>query len=186
MSAVKCGHCKGYHKSTRDVFFCSSRPGAPVAASVTHAPPVWPLTTPEMLVRGLREGRYAVRADSSQPYIFLRHVRPKTGKKKGCLVFQTQHSEVFKDRLTIYPSGKAFCPEPRKIDQALLLACVDPITSMRAYARELGVCGRCGRKLTDERSRWYGIGPECEESWPDLIDEVDEENGFSYYPGCNQ
>ena len=30
-----------------------------------------------------------------------------------------------------------------------------------AYGRELGVCGVCGRTLTDENSREAGIGPVC-------------------------
>lgn len=29
------------------------------------------------------------------------------------------------------------------------------------YGRELGVCGKCGRHLTDEASRAVGLGPEC-------------------------
>jgi hypothetical protein len=29
------------------------------------------------------------------------------------------------------------------------------------YGRELGVCGACGRHLTDETSRALGLGPEC-------------------------
>lgn len=37
----------------------------------------------------------------------------------------------------------------------------DPVASMAAYGREIGECGRCGRRLTDETSRNYGIGPDC-------------------------
>jgi len=31
------------------------------------------------------------------------------------------------------------------------------------YGTELGECGVCGRTLTDEKSRAYGIGPVCRE-----------------------
>jgi len=43
---------------------------------------------------------------------------------------------------------------------------VDPEGASVLYGRELGVCGRCGRTLTDEESRERGIGPVCaEKGW---------------------
>jgi hypothetical protein len=39
---------------------------------------------------------------------------------------------------------------------------VDPIMSMNEYGMRLGVCGNCGRTLTDRGSRLKGIGPICE------------------------
>jgi len=39
---------------------------------------------------------------------------------------------------------------------------VDPINSMNEYGMKLGVCGNCGRTLTDRGSRLKGIGPICE------------------------
>ncbi len=42
----------------------------------------------------------------------------------------------------------------------------DPEAASALYGRELGVCGRCGRTLTDEDSRERGIGPVCmEKEW---------------------
>lgn len=37
----------------------------------------------------------------------------------------------------------------------------DPAEAMATYGRELGVCGMCGRELTNQESREYGIGPVC-------------------------
>lgn len=37
----------------------------------------------------------------------------------------------------------------------------DARQAMLRYGRELGKCGHCGRTLTDEESRAYGIGPVC-------------------------
>jgi hypothetical protein len=37
----------------------------------------------------------------------------------------------------------------------------DPILAMRRYGKEIGKCGYCGLRLTDERSRELGIGPIC-------------------------
>lgn len=44
---------------------------------------------------------------------------------------------------------------------AILKAIEADEMSERRYGIELGVCGRCGRTLTDEESRAYGIGPVC-------------------------
>jgi len=32
---------------------------------------------------------------------------------------------------------------------------------MARYGQEIGSCGRCNRRLTDDLSRERGIGPEC-------------------------
>jgi hypothetical protein len=37
----------------------------------------------------------------------------------------------------------------------------DANAALLRYGREIGVCGRCGRILTDETSRAQGIGPIC-------------------------
>lgn len=37
----------------------------------------------------------------------------------------------------------------------------DPAGAAKLYGTELGHCGVCGRTLTDETSRAYGIGPVC-------------------------
>jgi hypothetical protein len=39
----------------------------------------------------------------------------------------------------------------------------DPAAASRLFGIELGRCGVCGRSLTDETSRAYGIGPVCRE-----------------------
>lgn len=38
---------------------------------------------------------------------------------------------------------------------------VDVLAAEQLYGQELGKCSRCGRTLTDETSRAYGIGPDC-------------------------
>lgn len=37
----------------------------------------------------------------------------------------------------------------------------DPIKAMETFGKEIGRCGRCGRTLTKEDSRDWGIGPDC-------------------------
>lgn len=37
----------------------------------------------------------------------------------------------------------------------------DPVAAAKRYGVEIGSCGVCGRTLTDEQSRAFGIGPKC-------------------------
>jgi hypothetical protein len=41
----------------------------------------------------------------------------------------------------------------------------DPKTAMVRFGQEIGRCGVCGKVLTDETSRAFGIGPICREGW---------------------
>jgi hypothetical protein len=45
--------------------------------------------------------------------------------------------------------------------EVIALIAEDPEAASRRYGQEIGVCGRCGRTLTDEGSRAAGIGPIC-------------------------
>jgi hypothetical protein len=46
--------------------------------------------------------------------------------------------------------------------EALVALSPAELTEAQArYGRELGVCGACGRHLTDEASRARGLGSEC-------------------------
>lgn len=35
------------------------------------------------------------------------------------------------------------------------------VQAQQLYGQEIGACGRCGRELTDDTSRRFGIGPDC-------------------------
>lgn len=185
--AVFCGHCKRRHATPYDVYVCSlgahRRKMAP--ARVVAEPPAAPsLMTPVTMIKSMRDGRYAVRPDANTHFTFIRISRPKVGKKKGCLVIQTQHSDWYKDCIVFYPSGRVFVADKR-VDASLLLLVVDPITAALAYSKEMHVCCRCGRDLTDGRSQYYGVGPECEKYLPELINVVNETHGV-YVPGATR
>lgn len=141
----------------------------------------WTLKVPKAMVENLKKGRYAVRMDQSDPYTFILVARPTFGRFKGCLTIKTQHGERYLEAVVLHPSGFVHISN-RNVEMPLFLACADPMTAAIAYGRELGCCSSCGRKLTDERSRYYSIGPECEKSWPEIIASVDEESG-PYFPG---
>lgn len=50
------------------------------------------------------------------------------------------------------------------IEFAEAIAALSPAERLAAqltFGREIGRCGRCGKSLTDETSRTYGLGPDC-------------------------
>ena len=132
------------------------------------------------------EGYFAVRKDDTMPYTFLRIRTVKTGNYKGVLKVSTQHGDAFKDRFYIY-NGKVKHIEwrvPKSVYEAVMLAATDPDETGLAYAQELGRCLRCHATLTDERSRWYGIGPECEKLRGSIIEKIDLRHGGRSYEQC--
>lgn len=138
---------------------------------------------PLMMLEVIPSGYYAVRPDSETPYEFMRLARPNYGKRKGMTLVQTQHSEQLVTRWVWNPQT-----DPRfqvniyssTIEDKILLMIANARSAGRAYAKEIGRCQFCGKKLTDERSRWYGFGPECEKRAESLKDEIDDENEGSY------
>ena len=189
MHTIRCAHCKRTHRTAREVSFCAfqhmraSANAANVRAEVapTPRPNEWQIKTPRVMVEAMREGRYAVEVEGD--WEFFRVSRPTQGKKKGCLVIQTQHSDYYKPYIIIYPSGSVwFAQTKKRLDMGLMMVAADPYTSAINYGRELGCCSRCARELTDERSRYYSIGPECEKHWPEILTFVNETRGpFQVY-----
>lgn len=97
------------------------------------------------------DGRYAVEEDGTLKFFHLRNGKANT-KWAGFVFIDIQASDDLhqvRDRA-------------RKARIVALIA-ADLEAASRRYGQELGVCGRCGRTLTDEESRAYGIGPICRE-----------------------
>lgn len=148
---------------------------------------------PLMMLELVPTGYYAIRPDTETPFAFVRLVNPvKVGKLKGWVKVQTQHGEQFEDRWLWNPAN----PDPRtnvrtifnwkynwhgqSVEDLILLLIVDHRKAARAYAAEIGNCHRCNKDLTDERSRFYGFGPECEKVLEGEKDEIDDENNGTY------
>jgi hypothetical protein len=127
---------------------------------------------------------YAVRPDSTVPFTFLRVARPNHGKFKGCTKIQTRHGDTFVNRMVVYPSGSIWFDlrNKAKTETDVMLVIADYQQACLNYAREIGQCCICNKTLTDERSRWYGIGPDCETRHGWVIERTEEEDG-EYYPG---
>lgn len=93
-------------------------------------------------------GRYAVEQDGVLR--FYRLDCPTEGKWAGYTFLKVQASDEF------WPIKDAATKT-----QVLSAIAADPRAALERYGKELGVCGICGRTLTDEESRSIGIGPVC-------------------------
>lgn len=93
-------------------------------------------------------GRYAVEINDT--LMFVKVERPEEGRWAG-YTFVTRQL------------GNEFVKVSRQQSTAILVAIrkAGYEKAMTRYGRELGVCGDCGRKLTNEESRAAGIGPIC-------------------------
>jgi hypothetical protein len=136
---------------------------------------------PMDMLMAVPDGRYAARQDENDEYDFFRVSRAKSGRLKDALKIQTQHSDLLKDALIVWPSGRVSVYN-RAVERNLLLAILDTRLAGIRYGRHIGRCMKCGKTLTDNRSRYYGIGPDCEKDWPETIQEVDDMFG-AYHPG---
>lgn len=154
----------------------------PVTAPVQ--PKVSPNTTtkiPLSMLHDVPDGYYATQQDSTRPFVFFKISRPKSGHFKGALKIMTQHGPDYKLALVVY-SGDRIYWSNKAVEDDLLLVVVDKNGCAIAYSEKIGRCMRCNTELTDDHSRWYGIGPECVKHWPHMIDLVDDRKG-PYRPG---
>lgn len=157
-------------------------PPTPPPAAVPYA--MQPRTSvPLAMLETTPDGYYAVQLDETDAYRFLRISRRfgKRSKWLGCIQVQSQHSDDLKPLLMYRPLDAEesvrkdeflWVSQPH-MEKYVILAMVDPIRAGQKYASELGRCMICGKTLTDERSRHYGIGPECEKTHTDIIEYVD-------------
>lgn len=132
----------------------------------------------EALLPSIPEGMYAVREYEGGHIDFIRLSKPKNNKWKGSLKIQTLHGGFgdgkYQTRAALWLDSGNLWVGHQPIIPVLLLLATDHMTASMLYARESRRCMRCNAVLTDERSRHYGIGPECEKIRPDVIERVDE------------
>lgn len=131
------------------------------------------------LLEKVPDGYFAVREEEGSPITFLRVSRPTYGMKKDCLKIQTQHAEALDEKWIRWPDGRIYVYS-RTIEEVMLILITSYKEAARLYGKELGKCARCNTELTDARSRWLSIGPDCETYWPWFVLErlhEAEENG---------
>ena len=166
---------------------------APVTVPVSaYVPPVEveiapteevPTTSKTDMVKGLikmvPDGYFAVRAYDGAPISFLKVARPKNGNFRDGVKISSQHGPSLEVRWVLWPSQRVsvYRWNGHDIEEDMLLLIADWKGCTRLYAEKMKKCGRCNTKLTDPRSRFYGIGPECEKHWAWWLDDVAEERG---------
>lgn len=129
------------------------------------------------------DGYYAVtNGDNPLKFFRVNTIRTQRGRglPAGTRKIDTQHSEEWIPRVTVYPDGRWHMRPGFSAEDVLILV-ADYEDAAYRYGREIGQCARCNKTLTDERSRHYAIGPECEKHWPWMIEKIDLKNdGLTY------
>jgi hypothetical protein len=132
------------------------------------------------LIDAVPDAYFAVQRAEGDRVYFIRVSRPKHGKMRGALKVQSQHGPALETRWVHWPSGSVSRYHWQyDIEDVLLLLVADWRGATMRYAEKIKKCGRCNTALTDPRSRFYGIGPECEtkHGWGWWIDEIAEKKG---------
>lgn len=168
-------------------YLIADKKGTPVTEPTptpapTYTPPEPPKKDPKVaMIEGLIEmipdAMYAVQAYEGGHVDFLRISRPKTGRMRGAIKIQTMHGSFgdgkYNTRAAFWIESKRLWVGYEPIIEMLLLLVTDPTTAAMLYATKAKRCCRCNAALTDARSRYYGIGPECEKLMPQIIEAVD-------------
>lgn len=138
------------------------------------------------MIDRIPDGYYATAADGEGGHVdFVRVTRTVKSTRKfpaGTLKIQTQHSDLWKVAMVKWPNGNWSTWDRRVLD-SMMLVISDHKTCARRYGIELQHCQKCNKQLTDDRSRHYLIGPECETKYGGdvVIQEVDDLNdGLSF------
>lgn len=95
------------------------------------------------------QGRYAIDIDGTVKFYHID--KPTDGNWAGFTFVKVRASD------DLHPIKNI--ENKRTILQAITDQ--DPAKAARRFGLEIGKCGVCGRTLTDETSRAYGIGPIC-------------------------
>lgn len=159
-----------------------------MAAPPAAPAPQRPVDPRHEMIAGLlpmvRDGYYAVQEYDGGHVDFLRISRPKKNKFATAIKVQTVHGNPMSVKLSdavaaLWPSGTlSMYNRSGRIEDMLLLLVADSQNAARLYAQKMEHCCRCNASLTDDRSRHYGIGPECEKHWPHIIEIVDLEDAM--------
>ena len=106
-------------------------------------------------VKTIPAGRYAIDDETGKLH-FYKIDRPSEGRWRGYTFVNEIVGGGFAGASVRYPVR-----DKARRERILREIATDVEGAMTRYGKELGVCGHCGRELTDEDSRARGIGPVC-------------------------
>ena len=133
----------------------------------------------DQMLTSIPPGRYAWQPDSETPLTFVWIKRYTSGKRNGQLRVRSQHGPWYEDELTRLYDGKVIRWDD-EIESVLIGVFCDRFECAQRYAQEMRRCWSCNLELTVGRSRWYGMGPECEKRLAWYIEDVDNKKGFTF------
>lgn len=159
--SIRCAHCKLTHETVADVRACADHHGV---KGGSPAPATAPATADS--ATGWKVGmpcpvppvRYAILRPGSQDpndLVFLNVSIGKEGTRWEGFVF-----------LKVQASDEEHPVRNRQAREAYINAIVEQgwKKCLLRYGQKIGKCGHCGRTLTNQESREYGIGPVCRRS----------------------
>jgi hypothetical protein len=156
---MKCGKCKQSHDTVAEVKACygvKQEYVNPVGDDTILKMPksAAPAQVKKASERydAIPEGYYATPSLTGHNDLdFWRVDKPAEGKWAGYIFVK----RVIGGRPSVNVKGST------KFQALDAILAAGPEQAMALYGQTLGYCGRCGRHLTDEESRAYGIGPVC-------------------------
>lgn len=114
-------------------------------------------TDPNALdLSGIPSGMYAVPGGETRLKLRINHVTK--GKWLGFIFVDDGAEYGARQKYGMQKPGGKYVG---KLVEQLRTIAANPMEASAAYGRLVGVCGICGRKLEDEQSVAFGIGPIC-------------------------
>lgn len=115
------------------------------------------------------DGRYAACLNEDD-FRFFRFKTLSKGYDKGNRLIQLQASDAWLKVGTVSVDNDQiqYTYRLKQVEDHFETVLANHLEAALLYSDKLGECCRCGRTLTDERSRALGIGPECVKHWPEL------------------
>ena len=159
MVRIKCGHCGEHHDSVSAVRACATGRPETLVADPGEARPQDLLGPLRQQVRDQALRAFpdhtrlgvALAVPGEDNVRFFDVSMPRTGKWNGYVFLSEQAGS------DSYPvRGRE-----RTLLVLGLLAKTGVAAAVELYGQEIGTCGLCFRRLTDELSRERGIGPVC-------------------------
>lgn len=119
-----------------------------------------PATTSGLDLRELNGGYYAATLNGVTKFFRIDRVLDADNRWFGWSFVKIQAGDELHKQGSQRPNSNVYVGASQDYLAEIVK---DEEAAYRLYGTELGRCGVCGRTLTNEESRAYGIGPDCRE-----------------------
>lgn len=179
-----CPRCKRDYALESDMFMCpcphTPQPPMPVTPP---QPPYEPFK--KLMLDKIPDGRYGVANNEMTQTVFMRKKSwapdAKNKRLAGSTTVQVKSADVWHDAFIYWPSGKVSAYKKSwqgtDMNELLTMVFMDIGGSAQNYADKFSECSNCGIELTDDRSRYYGLGTDCIKRRTDIVNYVESTKG---------